>query len=348
MHTLVTVAYANAPLVLANIAHTQRLHPTQAIQWFIADNTPLHMSGGLLGHPDCPPNVTVLAGVLPDDCCPPQGFAFAAGSYHHATALNVLMATLHGMPNVPRYLTIIDPDFYLLQPHLLDHVVQTMATHQLAALGTPWNPVYTGKYRGLPCVHFLTIDTQALPPSLLDFRPGYGEKPLRDSLQQHQYKGYGPLVKRLKRWDKGLNGCLLGTRRGIGTSLDTGCRVALTLVEKDLPFGLLTPVFQPTDLPKAMTTRVAKWLDACLPPPLRLQPPQGTYCAEAQFVIEGAETFVWRGNSTTGQQASLFGVHLRGVQRTLGQSFTYPQEVLAQLENWMANTPTTVSQPLLP
>ena len=187
--TICTVSFKHESLIRLNLDLMESLNPSLASQarWIIADNAIDSTENGLaITHPA----IEIRAGSRDTS---------AGASQHHALALNTLVETVD-----TRYLLVLDPDFYLLQPDWINRVIGHMQQRGLAFFGAPWHPRYNRNYRYFPAVHCMFVDLDVIPRETLDFQP-------RLDLVDAPVKRAGPLdligvFARRKRipWDTGV------------------------------------------------------------------------------------------------------------------------------------------------
>ena len=79
----------------------------------------------------------------------------ALASYHHAFGLELGVREAK-----TRFVVIIDPDFFVIQPDWINRIVGHMTEKKLAVFGASWNPAWYQKLRDFPCSHLMIIDRE--------------------------------------------------------------------------------------------------------------------------------------------------------------------------------------------
>ncbi|MDA8092643.1 MAG: hypothetical protein M0T84_01835 [Betaproteobacteria bacterium] len=156
--TLCSVSFHNARHLALNRRLAARLAGTGALPWVVAENTPPGGQDRL--HEDAE-SFKVIPGVD----------AGHRPNYQHTEALQRCLEHVE-----TRFLLVLDPDFYLLQPGWATTVPAYMLEHRLAFFGVPWHPKHLDKYRYFPCVHCMFIDLAQVPVDRLDFRPACADR----------------------------------------------------------------------------------------------------------------------------------------------------------------------------
>jgi hypothetical protein len=188
MLSILSVKFGSSVWLEQNLELIRRLNPDSQYNFFVVNN-------------DSDPNFKPLPEiqVLP---AVPRELHGDKGSYHHAAALNSVLPLIK-----TRFLLILDPDFYVIQPNWIEAVIDNMKAQNLACFGSVWHPRWTYQYRYFPSVHFMLFDLEKIPLETLDFTPDIG----------------------VGWWDKTLSRsqipASLKTILQIGTYLDTGSRV---------------------------------------------------------------------------------------------------------------------------
>lgn len=301
--TICSVSFRSGHFLDLNWKLTAALNPQPLPAWLVVDNTPPgpRAPGD---SPSCP--FTILPGVPPPSGMPEK----VLGSYHHAAALQTALAHV-----ATRYLLILDPDFYIVQPGWVQRIVGHMETHGLAFFGVPWHPRWFVKYRGFPCVHCMFIDTEQVKIDALDFSP--------DGLAPGRFRTAWKTLER--KTPRALWSSYLGMRRlfltltqagrlQIGQTADTGTRVFRRFgADGKTRAEIATPVFDETRealAPAQARTGFARRFERLLPARFRYFPEPGA-CTARGFAGRGlqdaralgCEEFVWRDEP--------FGFHYR-------------------------------------
>lgn len=165
---LSVVSGDDAALLWLNFAHTEFVNSRDAgdsgdsanmPKWLVVDNRD-HVAGAAPPWPGpLPPYVEVVPGAA-------RVVASDAGSRHHADGLH------RGLERVTtRFVQILDPDFYVLQPRWLARTVEYAKMRNLALFGSVWHPRWTSQFRNFPSIHYLLIDGSRVPLDGIDLRP---------------------------------------------------------------------------------------------------------------------------------------------------------------------------------
>ena len=188
MLSIISVKFGSSVWLEQNLELIYRLNPDSRFDFFVVNND---SDQGF----QPPREIRVLPAV-------PRVLNAGKGSYHHAAALNSALAFIK-----TRFLLILDPDFYVIQPNWIESVIHNMEAQSLACFGSTWHPRWTYQYRYFPSVHFMVFDLKKIPLETLDFTPDIGTS----------------------WWDKTLSRsqipASLKTILQIGTFRDTGSRV---------------------------------------------------------------------------------------------------------------------------
>jgi Glycosyl transferase family 2 len=188
MLSIISVKFGSSVWLEQNLELIRRLNPDSNYDFFVVNND---------SDPNFKPSPEIQ--VLP---AVPRVLHGDKGSYHHAAALNSALPLIK-----TRFLLILDPDFYVIQPNWIEAVIDNMKAQNLACFGSTWHPRWTYQYRYFPSVHFMLFDLEKIPLESLDFTPGFGVTWWDRTLSQSRIPGS------------------LKTILQIGTYLDTGSRV---------------------------------------------------------------------------------------------------------------------------
>ncbi len=188
MLSIVSVKFGSSVWLEHNLELIRRLNPNSEFELYVVNND---------SDPNfkLPPEIKILPAV-------PRVFHSDKGSYHHAAALNSALEFVK-----TRFLLILDPDFYVIQPNWIAAVIDNIESRDLACFGSTWHPRWTYQYRYFPSVHFMLFDLEKIHLETLDFTPDIG----------------------VGWWDKTLSHSQISpslkTILQIGTFRDTGSRV---------------------------------------------------------------------------------------------------------------------------
>jgi Glycosyl transferase family 2 len=277
MLSIVSVKFGSSVWLEQNLELIKRLNPDSRFDFFVVNND---------SDPDFkpPPEVQVLPAV-------PRVLHGDKGSYHHAAALNSALPFVQ-----TRFLLILDPDFYVIQPNWIEAVIDHMKSRDLACFGSVWHPRWTYQYRYFPSVHFMLFDLEKIPLETLDFTPDIG----------------------VSWWDRTLARsqitASLKTILQIGTFRDTGSRVQRRYQKAKTEY--LQPHF---DLESAISNfDILQKLSLHLPDQFSMIPKQQNYFTTQSFLRRDSpyayqhhwEEFFWHNKP--------FAFHLRQVGRESG------------------------------
>jgi Glycosyl transferase family 2 len=277
MLSIVSVKFGSKLWLEQNLELIRRLNPNSNYDFFVVNN-----DSDLNFKPS--PEIQVLPAV-------PRVLHGDKGSYHHAAALNSALPLIK-----TRFLLILDPDFYVIQPNWIEVVIDYMKSQSLACFGSIWHPRWTYQYRYFPSVHFMLFDLEKIPLETLDFTPDIG----------------------VSWWDRTLARsqipASLKTILQIGTFRDTGSRVQRLYQKAKIEY--LQPHF---DLESATSSFDAlQKLSLSLPDRFSLIPKRKNYFTAQSFLRQTSlyayqqqwEEFFW--------QNAPFAFHLRQVGRGSG------------------------------
>lgn len=304
--TICTVSFESAPWLSLNRALVERLNPGKTPRWLVAENSP---AGSAHRLSPADRDFEVLEGT------PYPARAFAAASYHHAAGLGIAISRV-----TSRYLLVLDPDFFIIRRNWIDELIAHMRAAGIAILGAPWHPARINKIRYFPCAHCTLIDLRQVPKDSLDFSPGYERVPDWAVEKNKQHSRIGSVMRRLS----------LARRRRIGTSRDTGWRLARRYGDgTSAAVECLLPVFQPP-----AGRRIADWF---FPDRLSFTPKRKGCFTRTGFEAYGLpdlrsrgwEEFIWSG--------APFGFHVRcqpirnKQATTLEEHYRFAESVLEQV-----------------
>ena len=132
------------PYLRRNYELLKHLNPDEEWRWLIADNGVAEGSDPLDMGDD---RFTLIEGV-PTRSVPHQEVA-----YRYGAAMQKLLPEV-----ASRFLLILDPDCYLVQPSWIQTVLSHMESEGLSFFGVPWHPRWYRKYRNFPCPQCMFID----------------------------------------------------------------------------------------------------------------------------------------------------------------------------------------------
>ncbi len=243
MLSIVSVKFGSSVWLEQNLELIRRLNPDLHYDFFVVNND---------SDPNFKPSPEIQ--VLP---AVPRVLHGDKGSYHHATALNSALPLIK-----TRFLLILDPDFYVIQPNWIGALIDNMKSQSLACFGSTWHPRWTYQYRYFPSVHFMLFDLEKIPLEVLDFTPDIG----------------------VSWWDRTLARsqitASLKTILQIGTFRDTGSRVQRRYQKAKTEY--LQPHF---DLRSAISSfDVLQKLSLHLPDQFSMIPKQKNYFTTQSFL----------------------------------------------------------------
>ncbi len=277
MLSIISVKFGSSVWFEQNLELIQRLNSDSKFDFFVVNND---------SDPNFKPSLEVQ--ILP---AVPRVLHGDRGSYHHAAALNSALPFIK-----TRFLLILDPDFYVIQPNWIKAVIDNMKAQNLACFGSTWHPRWTYQYRYFPSVHFMLFDLEKIPLETLDFTPDIG----------------------VDWWDRTLARSWIPTSlktiSQIGTFRDTGSRVQ-RLYQKTK-----TECLQPHFDLESTTSgfNALQKISMILPDRFSLIPKRKNYFTTKSFLRASSpyayqhqwEEFFWHNKP--------FGFHLRQVGRESG------------------------------
>lgn len=257
------------PYIRRNYELLKYFNPDVEWAWLIADNGVVEGSGPLDMGDD---RFTLIEGV------PIRSVPYQEVTYRYAAAMRKVL------PHVAsRFLLVLDPDCYIVQPGWIKTVISYMQSEQLSFFGVPWHPNWYRKYRNFPCTHCMFIDLERIDLKDLDFSPhGPAAVGPKDTRVQDSVR---PLVpRRLRPWLK--SAWNTRHRRGIGGQPDIGDGVHRAFAGRpEVRYQLAAPVFDPARRRATYGGVVdffSRALDAWLPDRLSYVPKKKGY-----FTIRG-------------------------------------------------------------
>lgn len=344
--TICTVSFGSRRMIQRNQALIASLNPGTKLEWVVVENATgeLAEQRGLELYEQGPEGTRVVAGAAP---LPPDYKGGA--SIHHGAGLNLALQSVQ-----TQHALLLDPDFFLVLPNLLQAMLDRMQAKELALLGVPWHPRWYRKWRGFPCAHALMLDMHRLSRSRLDFRadPKRQAWPyLSPYLTDRRYRWasghpWRTVLRCLRDAPHTLHEWML-ERQGIGSSRDTGYRVYLEYGRRQLVrTECVLPSYRSDEdrlhPPQGVwvhgqPSRLSLTLDWAFPPPWRYRPMPWQY-TKRRFVdlglpdvrARGWEEFFWQGQP--------FGFHLRSGLRGHRPSADGEDPVpsiLAEVESWV-------------
>ena len=286
------------PYIKRNYELLKYLNPNEEWTWLIADNGIAEGSGPLDMGDD---RFTFIEGV-PIHSVPHQEVAYRYGAAMHKV-----------LPHVTsRFLLILDPDCYIVQPRWIETVLRRMETAELSFFGVPWSPDWYRKYRNFPCPQCMFIDLSRIRLEDLDFSPkGSAAVGPKDTRAQDSLRPFVPTVFRpLLR-----NAWKARYRSGVGTQPDIGDNIYRQFAGRShIRCELAAPVFDPAKRRVGygkVAELFSRALDAWLPDRLSYVPKRKGYFTTTGFRelgypdarSYGWEEYLWRGEP--------FSFHLR-------------------------------------
>ncbi len=89
-------------------------------------------------------------------------------SLEHGLSLNYFFKEYKIKSN---YCLIVDPDFFIIQPNWIAHLIDNCNNEKYVLFGSTWHPKWINKYFDFPSIHFLLINLNSLNILDLDFSP---------------------------------------------------------------------------------------------------------------------------------------------------------------------------------
>jgi hypothetical protein len=293
--TICTVYHSPASkrLLEMNYALTARLNPRAIFRWIGGNNMHGIKNSDLAGD--------FLTIKRKDEDLPPHP-QFARISYDHTLTLNELIP--HAQT---RFLLVLDPDFFIIEPEWISTVISRMKSHDLAFFGSVWHPRFYPEYRYFPSHHCLFIDLDRIDRASLDFLPDY-------TMTDERHRTFTDRVaKHARRLP------YIGKRMGVGTSRDTTYRIYKRYAGNDtIKFEYLTPVFtwmESNDRKGKALWWATKISELALPERFSLIPKKRGYYTRRGFASHGypdIDTIGWEEHMWNDIP---FGFHIRGTHK---------------------------------
>lgn len=151
--TICTVNYKSEPYLLANRTIVSK---HSDVHWVVVDN---ERKGLRID------DMTVIDGAQRTEARP---------SVHHAAAMNMAVGKFSadaGPPFNSRYVLLLDPDFYIVEP--FQTMIDYMEKRSLVLFGAGYPAYQDWMYFGFPTTFCMLIDTMRLDIRELDFTPAY-------------------------------------------------------------------------------------------------------------------------------------------------------------------------------
>jgi len=121
-----------------------------------------------------------------------RGSEATRGSIEHGRCLNYVMSQL--LPDSGTIL-VIDPDFFIVNGHMLRHLIHKVETRKVTMLGTTWHRRWVTKSQHWVAPHLVLFDSSIIEPRLLNFSPGFSLQ--NNALGGHREQGPGASIVNL-------------------------------------------------------------------------------------------------------------------------------------------------------
>lgn len=322
--SIVTVSYKSKELLEVLARCIEDLNPDVNYEWLVVQNTP---------------EETQAQDIQPDD----SRFRFiegpfvtqeesenrAYGSFHHAKALTLGYSYARA-----EIVLFIDPDFFILFPHWIQHTVKMMERNKLDFFGAPYPSRRLRDYRDFPIVSCMFIHRGNLHRQgmfSIDFSPdcdGHSNKSeIYNVIKQRKVlKVCGEAIRRIdtvytKFWKEILWFSLTSKLRhaGINSMRDTGCKVFDEFYHNSAHINL--NVFS-----KDPRTSIEKIIDSFLPAHKRLHPRH----VPAQHALNKSHFKKYRNNvDEYFFENELYAIHINAVSYGQKEEEEWFQEILS-------------------
>ena len=311
--TICTTCTNDEELVNLNIYNTANLNINNNISWFVVLNKDPEKKE--IVKINLNKNDLLIDGNLMDE--------IGCGALNHGICFN------RTIPKIKtRFVLYTDPDFFTLQKNWIDIIIQYMIENKLSFFGAPWHPKWYAKYRYFPCLQFLLIDRHLVDLNELDFRPIkiYWTGNSNKYNINHMNNPFGikkisikslvnflpsKLIKLIQVYRNYKNFMFsIKSRKIIGLDGDSGARIYLKFINKQINISLLKPAFNPkNDWLLPISWKLNSYIEKFLPERLCYFPKDDNYTNKSSefgdnLGKKGYEGFYWNNQP--------FSFHVRG------------------------------------